>query len=494
MVRRAGWRADLFLASLTAATLLASAGCGNGGTPSGSTSPAARSTAGSSTGGGGGGGGGSTGTGGLTVSAGPKLVDPQGASTSRVLHTATTLNDGRVMILGGLTPTGATPSADFDVYFYDETANAVTSVLKNVRQASTLQTHVMTAPGQMSLGTQSVPFVICLRYGHTATKLSNGQVVIVGGGGWDTTNAQGQQVQVGAMKSIHVFDPAQGDTFTLAPIKLSTARIFHSAILLAGDKILIMGGQDDSATPKVNASAEILDFSVSPPTVKPAGTGPRGLFYSASGPMGAGAVQWGGSSDNLFPSATKNTFPILPGLAHDGGSSITEIGSLNGQAPNLLDAWSIGPAYCMVGSTLFTAGGLSFAVVQQQAQIGPQHGAYSIQGLQGNFQAIGDLATPRAIASAALVNNADVVVAGGHDASGLAAQTPAPSPSVQTAELWTASTVTFTGSVRMLQPRAGAAAVSLKSGKVLLVGGSDNSTQLFPIDGTPTEQLEIYSK
>ena len=79
--------------------------------------------------------------------------------TARSGHTATLLADGRVLVVGGKNVAGTLGSA----FLYDPTANAITVV-----QGST--------PGPAGPNAMKTA-----RYGHTATLLADGRVLIVGG-------------------------------------------------------------------------------------------------------------------------------------------------------------------------------------------------------------------------------------------------------------------------------------------------------------------------
>src|SRR6267143_306420 len=129
-------------------------------------------------------------------------------SVNRVFHTATLLNNGKVLVTGG---------HDASAELYDPTSGK------------------FAATGSMSVGRNS----------HTATLLASGKVLIAGG-----NNVSG------ALATAELYDPNSG-TFTATGTMTSTAgRTSQTATLLANGKVLIAGGQNTSGA---LATAELYD-------------------------------------------------------------------------------------------------------------------------------------------------------------------------------------------------------------------------------------------
>jgi hypothetical protein len=138
---------------------------------------------------------------------------------ARGWHTATLLQDGRVLLVGGAAVGGqhfAFGQGLQSAEIYNPITGAFTST-----------------------GNLSMPL-----YDHTATLLSNGRVLITGG--MDTTDPNLPITTAAA----EIYDPATGVFTTIS--RMNDARARHSATLLASGRVLITGGSG-------LATAEIFD-------------------------------------------------------------------------------------------------------------------------------------------------------------------------------------------------------------------------------------------
>ena len=147
-----------------------------------------------------------------------ELYDPQSGNFSltgdmndaRVLHTATLLNDGRVLIAGGTDGSSGGGASTSSAELYDPS------------------TSTFTPTG--SLNTE--------RAQHTATLLANGRVLIAGG--WNGHTADAADDPPWDPLFAELFDPASGTFITTG--SMSTTRIGHNATLLPAGKVLLLGG------------------------------------------------------------------------------------------------------------------------------------------------------------------------------------------------------------------------------------------------------------
>jgi hypothetical protein len=189
---------------------------------------------------------------------GGKWLATGSLALSRMLHTATVLDDGRVLVAGGFNST--TELYDPATKSWSTTGNNLgphryhtTTKLKDGR--------VLIAGGGVSyygdftaelyvpaLGTwEPAGNLNAQRYYHAAVLLPDGKVLVAGG-------SSGEDA-VGALVSAELYDPA---TRTWSPTGgLNVARRDHTMTLLPNGKVLVVGGND--ANDGLLSSAELYD-------------------------------------------------------------------------------------------------------------------------------------------------------------------------------------------------------------------------------------------
>jgi hypothetical protein len=134
-------------------------------------------------------------------------------SRKRLNHTATLLQSGRVLVVGGTTPDGDTATAEL----YDPATDTWTST------------------GSMA----------ATRYGHAAVPLRDGKVLVVGG--WSGR----------AVATAELYDPSTGLWTTVAP--MSAARYGPMATLLEpSGRVLVLGGDGGTGVGLLDSS-EVYD-------------------------------------------------------------------------------------------------------------------------------------------------------------------------------------------------------------------------------------------
>ena len=314
--------------------------------------------------------------------------------TERLYNTATLLPNGKVLITGGATfntttfVTGVASSAEI----YDPA------------------TGLFTATGSMATP----------RSGHTATLLSNGTVLVAGGG--DSS---------GMLDSAEIYDPATG-LFT-ATGSMTSARQSHTATLLPGTvgRVLVVGGYQDTA--------EIYD--------------PATGLFTATGSL---------VTSMLNPAAT-----LLPnGMVLFTGKAFTTGGGIEDPQAELYDpttglftttgsmtAVRVSHAATLLpnGTVLVTGGASDSGLVADLAS------AEIYDPATGLFTATGSMTTARSMHTATLLSDGTVLVAGGGSAS---------------AEIYDPATGLFTATSSMSMGRDGHTATLLSNGAVLVAGGT----------------------
>jgi hypothetical protein len=172
-------------------------------------------------------------------------------------HTATLLNDGRVLIVGGDNQYGIVSQAEiFDPVLQASSLSASSLTGRTDHTATMLPDgRVMIIGGQnesSALGSSEIfnpltssfdlgPSLTNVRSGHSATLLSDGKILIVGGD---------------AAGSAEILDPAT-QSFSAVTGSLNIARKLHSAILLSNGQVLIVGGVNGQNA--MLNSAEVYD-------------------------------------------------------------------------------------------------------------------------------------------------------------------------------------------------------------------------------------------
>jgi hypothetical protein len=141
--------------------------------------------------------------------------------SKRVWHTATLLDDGRVLVAGGDDAFSGQALASAELYDPD--------------------TGRFTPAGSLSGP----------RFDHTATLLADGRVLLFGG--CDETGCSSDS-GVGCVATAEIYDPAT-DTFTPTG-SAATGRCGHTATRLADGRVLVTGGVSGG---KILSSAEIYD-------------------------------------------------------------------------------------------------------------------------------------------------------------------------------------------------------------------------------------------
>ena len=333
---------------------------------------------------------------------------PTGSMTAgRISHTATLLNNGKVLITGGAininTLTFITDSAEL----YDPA------------------TGTFTGAGRMTT----------VREGSTATLLNNGQVLIVGGdnGDCDSSNC--------VLASAELYNPSTG-TFT-ATGNMTDTRTEHTATLLNNGKVLMAGGFNGDMADL--ASAELYDPATG--TFTPTGSMTTARQNQTAALLNNGMVLIAGGTEGGSPIlATAELYDPTTGIFSSTGSMA---GGRVGHTATLLNN----------GQVLIVGGGNPSGEL-----FNPATGVFTITG---------DTSANLSGATATLLNNGQVLIAGGDEG-------PGSNVPMASALLYNPATGAFTSAGIMTTARAGDTATLLNNGNVLVAGGVA-SPSYFPI-------------
>jgi large repetitive protein len=319
-------------------------------------------------------------------------------STGRSLHTATQLNNGKVLIAGGVGSSGLIAAAEL----YDPS------------------TGMFTATGSLSTP----------RVHHTATLLNSGKVLITGG-----CNATCNSL----FATSEIYDPA-AETFTPTG-NLNIARDIHTATLLSNGKVLIAGGYGGAYG--ILASAELYD----PPTGTFAPTGNLNIArewhvaiaLDTSKVLITGGYQGGLQNAAELYDPAAGTFALTGNMnaARDlhtatllDNGQVLIAGGWGGGASDLTNAEVYDPVsgLFMFTGNLNTARQLHTATLLTNGKVLIAGGsdtsgnffasAEVYEPATGTFSSTGNLNTARDPHTATLLTNGNVVIVGGANSGG----------------------------------------------------------------------------
>jgi len=339
--------------------------------------------------------------------------------TTREEHTATLLNDGKVLVVGGMQWAAINP-CPYGTRCFQLHALASAEIFDPA-------TGAFKSTGEMSVA----------RVFHTATFLGDGRVLITGGDDRMTT----------AFGTAEIFDPSTG-VFTLTG-NMVMPRSAHTATLLNNGKVLLAGG--DGANGTVPSTAELFDPATGQFT--PTGNMTTSRFFHTATLLSDGRVLLAGG-DTSGATATAELYDPMTGQFTASGSMSV---ARTAHRATLLKS----------GMVLMTGGGSSNGIQATAELFDPK---------TGTFAPTGSMATTRQSHAATMLANGKVLVTGGIDRAGTIPHTHY----LSTAEVFDPANGTFTAAGNMEIERSEHAAILLSNGEVLITGGidADNSAYL----------------
>lgn len=376
--------------------------------------------------------------------------------TARFGHTATTLPDGTVIAIGG----------------WDGADDAPLAAAVEAYDPATGTWH---AAGSLAAG----------RWLHTATLLSDGTVLLVGG--------IGGQLDAAGPAPVERYDPPSGLARPTAP--LLEHRTGHTATLLPDGTVLVTGGWAPGSSGPHLATAERYDPRTG--TWRPAarmGTARAGhgaaLLADGTVLIAGGTAISGGeglaSAEVYDPVADRwlagGSLPVrqdflrLDALADGTALALGVDSQIVQRYDPVAGAWSVEPErspLSEVDATALLRDGSLLAIARDAAARfipgTPAAPPAALPPLAGTWQPAGDLADPRWRHSVTALRDGTILVVGGQQGE---YRRDTPDPAVlRSAELYDPATGAWRRTGDLLTPRAGHIAVPLPDGGALVFGG-----------------------
>jgi hypothetical protein len=404
---------------------------------------------GGTTGGGTTGGGATPGSGGGatagTFNPGPAMT------TARASHTATVMNDGRVLVVGGTDGQGLLPTSEV----FDPVASSWTDT---TQLAANPNDGVMLDPtGQFAT----------VRQDHTANNLGTGLVLIAGGFGAERLDAQGQPVGE-MLKTCYLFNP-QSNSYQAAA-DLTENRGWHVSALLANGDVIVMAGLDQNFSLTLT-NAEVFDgmngtwSQISPGTASHHTLG--NAITSVNQTLVVGGVNLSAGSQGLS----------IAGFASPAVEIFNQqSGSFQGGPTNVGERMEMGAQSMSVGNAFF-AGGRGLDASQQNLIVVDTTEVYDPTAQA--FNTGPTLGVARAAPEVAEIGTtSDMLITGGIDGSGVP---------TAVCEVYGVLNNVILGTVNMSTERVDHTAVTLQNGQILVAGGND-------ANGTPVDSTEIHTR
>jgi len=272
--------------------------------------------------------------------------------TYRGSHSAALLNDGKVLLTGGM-------------------SKYANSAILDTAEVYDPATGKFTATGKM----------LVKRRWHQSITLTNGKVLIVGG-----------DLGTGYHKSAELYDPKTGKFTATGSIKYP--RIWFSADLLPDGKVVIVGGNGHSSTGAAAGVAELYDPNTGAWTSS--GTMKRPRWIDTGTVLPDGTVLFAGGSyfsgGDIFLSSAEVFNPLKGTFAYVGSMTSMHAGN---------------SATLLKNGDVLVAGGWNGVKQTTTSEL--------FSNKTGKFTVTGSMKTPRQTHTSTLLNSGRVLVTGGRD-------------------------------------------------------------------------------
>jgi len=371
---------------------------------------------------------------------------------ARGLHTSTLLDDGRILVVGGWPSNG-------------------NFAFSNEILTDTSDPGLGGAGGSMIASDNGNSYFIG-RYGHTATKLNDGTVLIAGGYGFEAKfDGTGNPI-ISELNSAFIFDPDNNE-FLPTSTDIAIPRLNHYSVLMPDGQVLLAGGYNSTANNGQGGTIPLVEL-YNPVTREftqlneqmdlPRERGSATLLDDGN------VLFIGGQALAIIPPSPNVDLFFMP------GSSLYQIDT-GGYAGPVTDP-----------NTMHASVSLNndFYIIGGNNTIGSVKTIIRFNQGTGNFENAGSLQTARVRNEAALVDG-KILVTGGIDYSySLGVASP-----IFTAELYDPQTQYIT-SYPVATDRNSFTVLSLPNDRVIVIGGFSGGVDLTGIDGIAISGTEMF--
>jgi len=339
-------------------------------------------------------------------------------NTNRYLHSAVLLNNGKVLVAGGVSCSAPGVCSYLNTgEIYDPVSGAFTST------------------GSMSAA-RSAPAVL----------LANGKVLIAGG---YACNSSGT---CASLSSAEIYDPVAG-AFTSAG-NLNVDRYGHTMTVMNNGQVFIAGGQSCTSATSCMALDSVEVYDPIAGTFMQIGTLAQARFGAAATLLADGKVLIVGGFDGTgFPAAGEIYIPAFGFFTTTSGSLVT-------------------PRY-QPSATLLNNGKVLIAGGSTCISPGcPVNAAELYDESHDTFTAVANMNGAHTNHAATLLNNGQVIIAGGYSSCSSSCTAGA------NIEVYDGVANTFTPGTGLISARAGHTATLLQNGNIVFAGGINQGLTL----------------
>jgi hypothetical protein len=359
-------------------------------------------------------------------------------------------------------------------------------------------TGMFSGAGDTATGTTCAELTIP-RAGHTATLLQDGRVLFAGGFSVKPAATSLAQQMDESNWIFHpeteVYDPSTGKVTQVSPMtvpnnpSITTQRAFHTASLVPGGQVLVMGGETVDSTGAVTLEevAGFYDPGSDTWSFPPMGNAARSRHAAVTDSSGRILVLGGFSFDD------NNNMQLAQGAYwYDPTSGVLALSDAGSSTPNL-QALDFGAATWAGGQWVVTAGGRDLDGGSTSPTVGffSFIGGTYVQASPGDYAGVTLSPDRYGVATASMGTNADhVLIAGGYTSP----NNSNPVSTVDTVYIGPAVGTTrppaFAEGDALHSPRGALCAAALNDGRALTVGGDTGSgtskdAELFAVVNFP---------